>query len=92
MAKQGSNYRYIIYHTGCIKSHFLHTFILVKASPKPLEPGEPRMYNVAVVCRDEVTAFKPFLWHQSEFEKVCFHSDDNVDKVKLECVGNTTAR
>lgn len=55
---------------GCIKSHFLHTFIVVKTSPQPVEEGQSRKYSVAVVCRDEVAAFKPYLWHQSEFEKV----------------------
>ncbi|KAI1295662.1 Rap1 GTPase-activating protein 1 [Halotydeus destructor] len=55
---------------GCIKSHFLHTFIVVKTSVKPPEPGVPRKYNVSVVCRDEVLAFKPYLWHQSSFENV----------------------
>ena len=55
---------------GCIKSHFLHTFIVVRTSPKPIDPGETRKYSVSVVCRDEVSAFKPYLWHESEFEKV----------------------
>lgn len=32
------------------------------------EPGEPRRYNVSVVCRDEVSAFKPYLWHESAFD------------------------
>ncbi|CAG2159594.1 unnamed protein product [Oppiella nova] len=54
---------------GCIKSHFLHTFIVVRTSPKPIEAGETRKYSVSVVCRDEVSAFKPYLWHESEFEK-----------------------
>ncbi|RWS27340.1 rap GTPase-activating-like protein [Leptotrombidium deliense] len=54
---------------GCIKSHFLHAFIVVKTSPKPLENGETRKYTVSVVCRDEVAAFKPYLWHESTFEK-----------------------
>lgn len=38
---------------GCIKSHFLHTFIVVKTSNKEPPPGEPRKYSVSVVCRDE---------------------------------------
>ncbi|KAF4526228.1 hypothetical protein B566_EDAN001913 [Ephemera danica] len=37
---------------ACIKSHFLHTFILV-----------------SVVTRDEVGAYKPYLWEQSVFDK-----------------------
>lgn len=64
-----------LFWPGCIKSHFLHTFIVVKTTPRdPLEPDETRKYTVAVVCRDEVSAFKPYLWHQSEFEKVCLFS------------------
>jgi len=43
---------------------------VVKTSPKPLQTGETRKYSVTVVCRDEVSAFKPYLWHESEFEKV----------------------
>ncbi len=43
---------------------------MVKTSPKPLKTGETRKYTVTVVCRDEVSAFKPYLWHESEFEKV----------------------
>ena len=59
-----------LFWPGCIKSHFLHTFIVVKTTPRELLPDETRKYTVAVVCRDEVSAFKPYLWHQSEFEKV----------------------
>ncbi|OTF72652.1 rap GTPase-activating protein-like protein, partial [Euroglyphus maynei] len=58
-----------LFWPGCIKSHFLHTFIVVKTTPRELSPDETRKYTVAVVCRDEVSAFKPYLWHQSEFEK-----------------------
>ena len=54
---------------GCIKSHFLHAFIVVKTNHKRQpEPGQPRRYHVSVVCRDEVSAFKPYLWHESSFD------------------------
>lgn len=55
---------------ACIKSHFLHTFIVVKTSAKETSNGDTRKYQVSVVCRDEVSAFKPYLWHESTFEKV----------------------
>ncbi|RWS06809.1 rap GTPase-activating-like protein [Dinothrombium tinctorium] len=58
-----------LFWPGCIKSHFLHAFIVVRTSPKLLENGETRKYTVSVVCRDEVAAFKPYLWHESTFEK-----------------------
>ena len=68
---------FVIYNgsfsAACIKSHFLHTFIIVQTSPKsPLE-SDKRKYVISVVCRDEVSAFKPYLWHESEFEKVRFY-------------------
>lgn len=71
---------------ACIKSHFLHTFILVR----PLSSAasqikmtidmqqvrvsarikrKPTRYEVSVVTRDEVGAYKPYLWEQSVFEK-----------------------
>lgn len=53
---------------ACIKSHFLHTFIVVRTSPT--KRRYPTMYEVSVVSRDEVGAFKPFLHHQSVFKKV----------------------
>ncbi|XP_065565417.1 uncharacterized protein LOC136030399 isoform X2 [Artemia franciscana] len=52
---------------ACIKSHFLHTFILVKVSPKCRL--RPTRFEVSVVSRDEVGAFKPYLWEQSVFYK-----------------------
>ncbi|KAL0266725.1 UNVERIFIED_CONTAM: hypothetical protein PYX00_009193 [Menopon gallinae] len=52
---------------SCIKSHFLHTFILVRTSPKIKR--KPTRYEVSVVTRDEVGAFKPYLWEQSVFDK-----------------------
>ncbi|KAJ6217992.1 hypothetical protein RDWZM_009149 [Blomia tropicalis] len=70
-----------LFWPGCIKSHFLHTFIVVKTSPKPLDGDEIRKYKVAVVCRDEVTAFKPFLWHQSEFEKDAYFREWLLTKI-----------
>ncbi|XP_066582757.1 uncharacterized protein rsh isoform X2 [Prorops nasuta] len=52
---------------GCIKSHFLHTFILVRVSPRIKR--KITRYEVSVVTRDEVGAYKPYLWEQSVFEK-----------------------
>lgn len=52
---------------ACIKSHFLHTFILVRTSPRIKR--KPTRYEVSVVTRDEVGAFKPYLWEQSVFDK-----------------------
>ncbi|XP_051164393.1 uncharacterized protein LOC127283500 isoform X3 [Leptopilina boulardi] len=52
---------------ACIKSHFLHTFILVRVSPKIKR--KISRYEVSVVTRDEVGAYKPYLWEQSVFEK-----------------------
>ncbi|XP_047492045.1 uncharacterized protein LOC125041252 [Penaeus chinensis] len=52
---------------ACIKSHFLHTFIVVRTSPRI--KFKPTRYEVAVVSRDEVGAYKPYLWEQSCFEK-----------------------
>ncbi|XP_043201760.1 uncharacterized protein LOC122370333 [Amphibalanus amphitrite] len=52
---------------ACIKSHFLHTFIVVRTSPKI--KFKPTRYEVSVVSRDEVGAYKPYLWEQSTFEK-----------------------
>ncbi|XP_065212300.1 uncharacterized protein rsh isoform X2 [Planococcus citri] len=51
---------------SCIKSHFLHTFIVVRTSPR-VRRKTPR-YEVSVVTRDEVGAYKPYLWEQSVFE------------------------
>ncbi|XP_030767315.1 uncharacterized protein LOC115891057 isoform X1 [Sitophilus oryzae] len=52
---------------ACIKSHFLHTFILVRTSLKIKR--RPTRYEVSVVTRDEVGAYKPYLWEQSLFDK-----------------------
>ncbi|XP_020294253.1 uncharacterized protein LOC109859929 isoform X2 [Pseudomyrmex gracilis] len=52
---------------ACIKSHFLHTFILVRVSPRIKR--KTTRYEVSVVTRDEVGAYKPYLWEQSVFEK-----------------------
>ncbi|XP_055380348.1 uncharacterized protein LOC129611299 isoform X3 [Condylostylus longicornis] len=52
---------------ACIKSHFLHTFILVRVSARIKR--KPTRYEVSVVTRDEVGAYKPYLWEQSVFEK-----------------------
>ncbi|XP_012275503.1 uncharacterized protein LOC105697084 [Orussus abietinus] len=52
---------------ACIKSHFLHTFILVRVSP--LNKRKITKYELSVVTRDEVGAYKPYLWEQSVFEK-----------------------
>ncbi|KAG8226256.1 hypothetical protein J437_LFUL004813 [Ladona fulva] len=52
---------------ACIKSHFLHTFILVRTSPRIRR--KPTRYEVSVVTRDEVGAYKPYLWEQSVFDK-----------------------
>lgn len=59
-----------LFWPGCIKSYFLHTFIAVQTSPKPLKEGERRKYKVSCVCRNEVQyAFKPYLVEQDEFCK-----------------------
>ncbi|XP_063696764.1 uncharacterized protein LOC134827846 [Culicoides brevitarsis] len=52
---------------ACIKSHFLHTFILVRVSARIKR--KPTRYEISVVTRDEVGAYKPYLWEQSVFEK-----------------------
>ncbi|KAG5682141.1 hypothetical protein PVAND_011515 [Polypedilum vanderplanki] len=52
---------------ACIKSHFLHTFIVVRVSARIKR--KPTRYEVSVVTRDEVGAYKPYLWEQSVFEK-----------------------
>ena len=52
---------------SCIKSHFLHTFIVVRCSPKI--KFKPTRYEISVVTRDEVSAYKPYLWEQSIFTK-----------------------
>lgn len=71
---------------ACIKSHFLHTFILVRPLASPSSQiqmtfdmqqvrvsarikRKPTRYEVSVVTRDEVGAYKPYLWEQSVFEK-----------------------
>ncbi|KAG9511322.1 Rap1 GTPase-activating protein 1 [Fragariocoptes setiger] len=65
-----------LFWPGCIKSYFLHTFITVRTSPKPLKPNEKRKYIVSCVCRNEVQhAFKPYLSEQDEFEKSEFFRD-----------------
>lgn len=59
-----------LFWPGCIKSYFLHTFITVRTSPKPLKENEKRKYSVSCVCRNEVQyAFKPYLVEQDEFYK-----------------------
>jgi len=59
-----------LFWPGCIKSYFLHTFITIRTSPKPLKEGEKRKYHVSCVCRNEVQyAFKPYLVEQDEFFK-----------------------
>jgi len=59
-----------LFWPGCIKSYFLHTFIAVQTSPKPLKEGEKRKYSVSCVCRNEVQyAFRPYLIEQDEFYK-----------------------
>ena len=59
-----------LFWPGCIKSYFLHTFIAVRTSPKPLKEGELRKYSVSCVCRNEVQyAFRPYLVERDEFFK-----------------------
>lgn len=96
-----------LFNPACIKSHFLHTFIVVRlidvtediiiennddnSSNQQILPVDDnnnsndinnqskqdkqcvkitkKKYNISVVCRDEVSAFKPYLWHESTFEK-----------------------
>lgn len=59
-----------LFWPGCIKSYFLHTFITVRTSPKPVKEGEKRKYYVSCVCRNEVQyAFKPYLVEKDEFYK-----------------------
>lgn len=64
----------MLFWPGCIKSWFLHTFITVRTSPKPVPEGEKRKYYVSCVCRNEVQyAFKPYLVEKDEFYKSdCF--------------------
>ncbi|GAB0093891.1 rap1 GTPase-activating protein 1-like [Sergentomyia squamirostris] len=54
-----------LFSPACIKSHFLHTFILVRVSARIKR--KPTRYEVSVVTRDEVGAYKPYLWEQSVF-------------------------
>lgn len=62
-----------LFWPGCIKSYFLHTFITIRTSAKPLKEGEKRKYTVSCVCRNEVQyAFKPYLVEQDEFFKSDF--------------------
>ncbi|GBL74425.1 Signal-induced proliferation-associated 1-like protein 1 [Araneus ventricosus] len=56
-----------LFSPTCIKSHFLHTFIVVRSSPS--NKTSPTSYEVSVVSRDEVGAYKPYLWHRSKFVK-----------------------
>ncbi|GFT46395.1 HTH_Tnp_Tc3_2 domain-containing protein [Trichonephila clavipes] len=56
-----------LFSPTCIKSHFLHTFIVVRTSPSA--KASPTTYEVSVVSRDEVGAYKPYLWHRSKFTK-----------------------
>ena len=56
-----------LFSPSCIKSHFLHTFIVVRCSPKI--KFSPTRYETSVVTRDEVGAYKPYLWEQSVFSK-----------------------
>lgn len=93
-----------LFNPACIKSHFLHTFIVVRLidvledaavnvddssgnsakdentvdnnnndhnSQQNQETTKvhKKKYAISVVCRDEVSAFKPYLWHESTFEK-----------------------
>ncbi|XP_023212979.1 uncharacterized protein LOC111615743 [Centruroides sculpturatus] len=50
---------------ACIKSHFLHTFVVVRTDPE--DRSDPTTYQVSVVSRDEVKSYKPYLWHRSTF-------------------------
>ena len=59
---------------SCIKSHFLHTFIVVRCSPRI--KFNPARYEISVVTRDEVGAYKPYLWEQSVFTKVCVSAEN----------------
>ncbi|XP_076321316.1 uncharacterized protein LOC143230902 [Tachypleus tridentatus] len=52
---------------ACIKSHFLHTFLVVKTSPT--HRTFPTVYEVSVVSRDEVGSYKPYLRNRSVFDK-----------------------
>uniref|UniRef100_T1JIJ7 Rap-GAP domain-containing protein n=1 Tax=Strigamia maritima TaxID=126957 RepID=T1JIJ7_STRMM len=52
----------------CIKSHFLHTFIVVQAKSANTQDF-PVSYKVSVVTRDEVGAYKPYLYQKSVFIK-----------------------
>ncbi|KAE8743030.1 hypothetical protein FOCC_FOCC011353 [Frankliniella occidentalis] len=67
---------------ACIKSHFLHTFILVRTSPKIKR--KPTRYEVSVVTRDEVGAYKPYLWEQSVFDKGPMFREWLLTKIMLE--------
>jgi len=65
---------------ACIKSHFLHTFILVRVSPRIKR--KITRYEVSVVTRDEVGAYKPYLWEQSVFEKGIITFSYKTDVIK----------
>ncbi|XP_014664555.1 PREDICTED: uncharacterized protein LOC106806909 [Priapulus caudatus] len=52
---------------ACIKSHFLHTFIVVQASPN--QRDKPSKYKVSIVSRDEVPGYGPYLNDMCEFDK-----------------------
>lgn len=120
---------------ACIKSHFLHTFILVRPLPPSQQQQQllqqqqqqlpqttnnyhpsqhhhqsamfdsttnsidmpqsaqvrvsarikrkPTRYEVSVVTRDEVGAYKPYLWEQSVFEKgAMFRLETTASKTK----------
>lgn len=52
-----------------------------------------RKYRVSVVCRDEVSAFKPYLWHESEFEKVGItFTQSTTIHVLLPSIGRSISR
>lgn len=55
------------FNPACMKSHFLYTFILVRVSPRIKR--KVTRYEVSVATRDEVGAYKPYLWEQNVFKK-----------------------
>ena len=92
---------------SCIKSHFLHTFIVIRTiqrtrfKPTHYEVSDnnsPHLYalitskvktlinsflylQISVVTRDEVGAYKPYLWEQSVFVKGPMFRDWLLTKV-----------
>lgn len=53
----------------CSCWHCSMKFIFVSVRTSPRIKRKPTRYEVSVVTRDEVGAYKPYLWEQSVFDK-----------------------